>query len=61
LLHDGVPLLAEHLEARQAGVVAETAASVLQRQLADLPVDPGPVDRDRLPVRPEGCDDRRQG
>jgi hypothetical protein len=31
---------------------------VLQRELADLPLDPCAVDRDRLLVRPEGRDDR---
>ncbi|MHB8671995.1 MAG: hypothetical protein ACYDAD_15795 [Acidimicrobiales bacterium] len=34
---------------------------MLQRQLADLPVDPRPVDRDRLLVRPERRYDRCEG
>ena len=34
---------------------------MFERQLADLPVDPCPVDRDRLLGRAEGRDDRRHG
>ena len=51
-------LFEERLEAHQVGVVAEQAASVLQRHLADLPIGPRSVDRDRLLVRPERRHDR---
>ncbi|MBI2764218.1 MAG: hypothetical protein HYX54_10870 [Chloroflexi bacterium] len=34
---------------------------MLQRQLADLPIDPRSVDRDRLLLRPEGRDDGCHG
>ncbi|MDA8201337.1 MAG: hypothetical protein M0Z49_00965 [Chloroflexi bacterium] len=34
---------------------------MLQRQLADLPIEPRAVDRDRLLVRPERRDDRGHG
>lgn len=43
------------------GVVTQRVGRVLQRRFADLPIDPCPVDRDRLVVRPECGDDRRHG
>jgi hypothetical protein len=59
-LRDRVTLLAERLQARQAGIVAQRSGRMLQRQFADLLIDPRLVDRHRLPIRPEGCDDGRQ-
>jgi hypothetical protein len=35
-------------QAGEVGVVAEAAGCVLERELAHLAIDPGPVDRDRL-------------
>jgi hypothetical protein len=43
----------ERLQASQARVVPQRAASMLQRQVADLPIDLGLVDRDRPLIRPE--------
>jgi hypothetical protein len=57
--HDRISCLAERPRARQVRVIAQTTSRVLQRQLADLPVDPRLVDRHRLVVRPEGRDDGR--
>jgi hypothetical protein len=54
-LRDRVPCLAERLGARQVGVIAQTPGRVLQRELADLAIDPCPVDLDRLVVRRMRC------
>jgi hypothetical protein len=61
VLHDGVPLLPERLEAREVGVVAEPAAGVLEGRLADLPLEPRAVHLDRLLGGAEGGDHRAAG
>src|SRR4051794_16333101 len=60
-LRDRVPLLAEHLQAREIGIVAQTPCCVLERELADLAIDPRLIDLDGLAARPEGGKDRGDG